>query len=399
MGFCGTWILRWHTALDALGKAMEIVVQSAFGGCVNYHLDRQSLPDFGYSSKNVWVVVHLIQRRNGHHLGDGAEAEDLRVPQLLHVGQAVRRVPQRVGHQLVEAAEGVPAVLRQRELPQQPRGFGVLAPHLPGPPGAAVHIVLQEVADDVRLLQEEAHAVGQCGLRGHLRGLLARGGEQPREALADEAGDVVAVEVVVPERGGALAQVRGGELAHAPAHALADVRDHPARVRVQRLVDAGHAGKVVQQVALVALPYVRHAHPPPLVHQPRLVELLQVPHLLLHVLEGQHVVLDGVQRAQRQVEHQDAHGHLPGQLQDDRRERARDLGQHALAVLLVLVGRGQVAAHAARGLEPEGGSNLVQPQQLPELPLLVHADLAVAALLLLRVRGRGPGGVLHPGDA
>src|ERR1700730_14874671 len=69
-------------------------------------------------------------------------------------------------------------------------------PDLARPETAPLVAVLPKVANDVRLLQEEPHGVGELKLGAEERGLFARGGEEAGEALADEAGDVVAVEVV-----------------------------------------------------------------------------------------------------------------------------------------------------------------------------------------------------------
>ena len=71
-----------------------------------------------------------------------------------------------------------------------------------GPEGAAIDEVLEVVAEDVGLLQEEAHVAAEGALAAAPdvvgeAGLEAAGGELAREALADEAGDEVAVGVVL----------------------------------------------------------------------------------------------------------------------------------------------------------------------------------------------------------
>jgi hypothetical protein len=109
-----------------------------------------------------------------------------------------------------------PAVLRAR-------------PDLARPEIPRVVDVLGKVARDVRLLQQQAHRVRELELAGEVRRLLARGGEQEREALADEPRDVVAVQVVVRDRlevlGLFLVFGARDKVGHAAAHFFCDAED------------------------------------------------------------------------------------------------------------------------------------------------------------------------------
>lgn len=77
------------------------------------------------------IVEALSQGRDGHHLRNGAEAEDGVVPQPPHVLQAPRCVVQGVPYQLVEALHRLRALLLLQKLTQ---AISVLAPCLLGPP-------------------------------------------------------------------------------------------------------------------------------------------------------------------------------------------------------------------------------------------------------------------------
>lgn len=57
------------------------------------------------TGEDAVVVVAERQRADGHDLGDGAEAEHIAVVQLAHVEQALRRMAQRVCHQLIQTAQ------------------------------------------------------------------------------------------------------------------------------------------------------------------------------------------------------------------------------------------------------------------------------------------------------
>lgn len=62
----------------------------------------------------------------------------------------------------------------------------------------SVYIVFQKVSDDVSLLEEEAHCVGQgLGDRRHLLGLVAAAGEQATQPLAHQTRNIVTVQIVV----------------------------------------------------------------------------------------------------------------------------------------------------------------------------------------------------------
>jgi hypothetical protein len=57
--------------------------------------------------------------------------------------------------------------------------------------------VLAQVTENVSLLEQQTHRVGQRELFVESRHLFARSREQPGQALADKTGNIVAVQVVV----------------------------------------------------------------------------------------------------------------------------------------------------------------------------------------------------------
>ena len=200
----------------------------------------------------------------------------------------------------------------------------MLAPDALGPEHprrGLLHDVLQVIADDVSLLEEEPHGVGEIL---HLReSLILEHGVCPqvREADADQAGDVVAVLVPVLQ-GDDLAL---DEVAHPRAHSLGDIGDDVLVLLLQREEHRGDLGVLVHENFVVLLA--------------ARVDVLRVVNLLpeylqlraLGLIRDAHVVLDGVQRAEHEVE--DAHRvlQLVRQLLDDDRERPGHEVEHVVA--------------------------------------------------------------------
>mmetsp|Transcript_72070 Transcript_72070/g.187937 ORF Transcript_72070/g.187937 Transcript_72070/m.187937 type:complete len:388 (+) Transcript_72070:246-1409(+) len=252
---------------------------------------REALPDLHDPSEELRVVEALREGRHGHDLGDGAEAVHRRFAEACEILQGVGHQLQRICDELVEARERLLAHALPDDLAagaleggpdagavgSGPRelaqivGRGVLLPHALGPERAPVHVVLQVVPDDVGLLQEQAHGVGQPHVQGLLGGVRAERPdalalrhdrvvlhaprhEYPREALADQAGDHVAVAVIGGLVDRALAQVRGHVLGHACAHLVGDVPDDFTGTFWERLVYSGHSSEILDERCLVGCP-------------------------------------------------------------------------------------------------------------------------------------------------
>ncbi|KAL7538006.1 hypothetical protein ACHAWF_005984, partial [Thalassiosira exigua] len=369
-------------------EAVEYAVRPADVRRVVDELARHPLPNLHHAREHVRLVVALVQRRDRHDLGDGAEPEHFRAPELGEVGEAVGRELQRVGHQLVQAAQSGRSGLLRRgvgEVPQVAVG-AVLLPHAPGPERAAVDVILQVVPDDVRLLKEQPHLVAQVQLPGQGGPLQPRRREEAAQALADEPGDEVAVSIVLAHVRGALPEVLVHELRHPRRHPQRDVGDDPtARLR-QRGVHRAALGELLQQAPLVPLPAPRHV--PRGIDQRRLVEGQEDPDLLLVRGEVRHVVLDCVERAQDEVEDEHVHEHVGGQLTDHGRERAGDFAQDLVAerqvgrVERVLDGVAvQVGFEGTDVEQSHGRPDLVEVHQLLRFGFLVRFDLAVGPLL------------------
>mmetsp|Transcript_17637 Transcript_17637/g.25750 ORF Transcript_17637/g.25750 Transcript_17637/m.25750 type:complete len:457 (-) Transcript_17637:512-1882(-) len=291
---------------------------------------------------------------------------------------------QGIQHQVVQAVEGILAEVGQGKLSKL-ASLRVFFPHLLWPEGAPVHVVLEVVPDDVGLLQEEPHAVGQLHLQGQALTLLPRRTEQAGQTLAYHAGHKVAVAVVLHGGGGALAKVLAHKLRHARPHAPRDVSYHLARLGWQRSKSLGDVRESLQQNCFVAL--ANPIHTPVCVQKSLLMEVYQQSLLLLGVLEGSHVVLHGVQPPQHQVEHQDVQAHLLRQLQDHRCKRARHLVEHILAELHVLIGHLEVLLHAPKQLQLQGSTELPHTASQPHR---VNGHLAVGPLLHVLLTVPGP---------
>mmetsp|Transcript_126743 Transcript_126743/g.354884 ORF Transcript_126743/g.354884 Transcript_126743/m.354884 type:complete len:274 (-) Transcript_126743:1128-1949(-) len=235
---------------------------------------------------------------------------------------------------------------RSREFAQVP-GLRIPLPDGLGPERPAIHIVLQVVADNVGLLQEEAHGVRKAEVGGELVRVDAEGphtlalaqdlrlffasrNKDPREALADQARDHVAIPVVRCLVDGALPQIRRYVLGHAVAHLLGDVANHFLRPVGQRKEDTRDGAELFRQGLLVAATDAPDAAVR--VRQPLRGKLMQLLLLVfLPALVGLHVVFDRVQGPQHQVEDADVHTKAGLELPDDGGEGTGDLAEHVVA--------------------------------------------------------------------
>mmetsp|Transcript_41637 Transcript_41637/g.114860 ORF Transcript_41637/g.114860 Transcript_41637/m.114860 type:complete len:382 (-) Transcript_41637:804-1949(-) len=265
------------------------------------------------------------------------------------------------------------------------------------PESSPVHVVLQIVADNVRLLQEQAHGVcdGQIqrilgGVRTERPHALALASEasafctlrhkDTREAHAHETGDHMAITVVCSLVRRALRQIRGDVLGHARAHHVGDVPDDFPGTLAEALHNAHDRAELLQQDALVSCAYAVHAASAVLeAYSTEIPEL----HLLVRLptFVGFHVVLHRIESPQHEVEHRDVDGKRIWQLPNDRREGARDLAQHCVDENDVRIVALHVSRQRAKELKTNRCRHLQRTRELIELGRGMRRDLAVRALL------------------
>mmetsp|Transcript_36980 Transcript_36980/g.114189 ORF Transcript_36980/g.114189 Transcript_36980/m.114189 type:complete len:444 (+) Transcript_36980:332-1663(+) len=350
-------VLHAQLGAQLVAVAAELREHGLEVAAVEDDLAREALADLDLVLEDDGVVVELHEGRDGHHLRDGAEEDDGALLERRHVVDAVGHVLERVGHHGVEALDGLLLVLLGLEVGEL---LAVVAPDLLGPEHARrlLDDVLVVVADDVGLLEEEAHAVGDAQVLGDRRVLEPARREEAREAVADEAGDVVAVEVVV----GLGHHLVLEEVHHAHRHAVADVGDDLQVRRLQLLALARHAEELLEQRALLAL---ADAVDVPVVEQQLLVERGEDLALGLH--GDRHVVLDGVEPAQHEVEQANGVAQLVVELDDDGREAAGHVGQDVVAELEVHLVVTQVHLDVAvLRLDADHREELVHTEEIAE---------------------------------
>mmetsp|Transcript_17480 Transcript_17480/g.38078 ORF Transcript_17480/g.38078 Transcript_17480/m.38078 type:complete len:432 (-) Transcript_17480:279-1574(-) len=284
---------RLHLHGELVGELRDRLAELAHVRHLHADARRHAPPDLHHPREHPRVVVALRQCRDRHHLWDGAELEDLLVGELGHVVEAVGHVRERVGHQVVQALHRRVRVLLLLEVLEL---VGVVPPDLLGPEHAGrgqLVDVLQVVADDVRLLQELAHGVGDLL---HLQEVLALElghGEQLGQAHAHQPRHIEAVLVVLLH----LLHFLGNELRHARAHAAGDLCDDVLVLRLELDEGIHHQGILLHQAVVL---------PSPDVHDEAsvctlFIETQQHGDLLLHF--NGHVILNRVQRAKYEVEH------------------------------------------------------------------------------------------------
>lgn len=291
-------VLHGDFALDGAQVVLEDRHAAAERTGLEDQAARGALADLDVSVQDVWVVADELERGDGHDLRDGAELEAGLLGDGAEVGEHVGHVLEGVEHQGVDALQALLGVLGLGEVWQ---GGCVVAPDLAGPERALVFEVFGVVADDVCLLEEEAHAleelfVGLVQVAGAKVGVDDHLGE----AVADQPGDVVAVEVVVLD-GLHAVEVEvfvQDVVGHPVAHLAGDLLDDALVGGLERVVLLEDAGELDQHGAVLFVGAV--AVERPVLRVEFRVELAQQLHLELRV--ERHVVFDRVQRTQDQVE-------------------------------------------------------------------------------------------------
>ena len=300
-------------------------------GRLQHQLAGIALGDLDVALEHGVVSEAQLQRGNRHGLRDGAEVEDALLSQAGEIEQTVLHVLERVQDHLGVAVERRLAVLG---LEQVLEVGDVLGPDLLGPEVPVVVMVLPDVTDDVRLLQEQAHRVVQTGPLQ--QGRVAKLGldEQAGQALSDQTGHVMAIQVVFLD--GLDAGVLEGGLAavvgHAVAHLVGDVLDDGLVGGLHLLELGDDVVELNQQFPVLLLGAVAVEGPAVLLEE--VLEAAQQGLLGLERDGG--VILDGVEAAQDEVEDADGDEQLGMQLLDDGAEAATGLFKEFEADLLRL---------------------------------------------------------------
>lgn len=305
-----------------------------------------ALGDLDVALEHGVVLEAELEGRDGHALRDGDEVEDGLLLDTGHVEEAVFGFLQGEEHHFALALEGLLLVLGQEDLGQT---VDVLAPDLARPEVALVVVVFPDVADDVGLLQELAHALHQ--LRPLQQDRVGQTGlhKQPGETLADQTSDVVAVQLVIFDRVHTLLVVLGvlRIIGHTIAHPLGNVPDNNLVRLLHRLELPTHHIELNQKLAVLLIRSIAVKVPSFIVKV--LVELAK--HGLLSREGNGHVILDGIQTSQDEVEQADGDQQFRVQLLNDGGEGARRELEQAEALLQVL--RLLVLIALVHGLVPQ----------------------------------------------
>ena len=209
---------------DLLLKRDGVLLEALDDGLVvlggKNETDSLSLGDLDLVEEDIVVVVAEGEGRDGHNLRDGAEGKDGGISQILQVVEAIEGVLHGIGDQLVEALKSLGLVLVESQILDL---GGILGPNRLGPEETRGNLadILQVVTDDVGLLQEQSHGVGE-GLEflGSVARVLDTGGsKEGGETVTDQAGNVVAVKLPILDSDDLTIQ----ELGHTGSHATADV--------------------------------------------------------------------------------------------------------------------------------------------------------------------------------
>jgi len=209
-----------------------------------------SLGDLDLVEEYVVVVVAEGESGDGHDLRDGAEGEDGGILQVLEVVEAVDGVLEGIGDEFVQASESVGLVVVESQVLNLVRVFGPDGARPEETRGNFAH-VLEIVADDVRLLQEETHGVTQRlkFLRAIAIAFDARGTKQTGETMTDQTSNIVAIQLPIGNRFNRVIQ----EVGHAVSHALADIGNDVLIHGLQLSESTDQLVVLLQQVNLMRL--------------------------------------------------------------------------------------------------------------------------------------------------
>ena len=318
--------------MDTAGVSAEDITHDAqvLGG-IQHQPAGLPFGDLDVAVEHGRVPETQLEAGNGHGLGDGTEVEDALLADGGEIEETLVDVVEGIEHHLGAAVEGSFAVLGAEEVLE---AVDVLGPDFLGPKVAAVMMVLADVADDVRLLKEEAHGVVEAGALQQARVAEFGLDEEASEPLADEAGDVVAVEVVLLIRPdtGVLGSGADAVISHAVAHLASDVPDDEAVERFHLLEFGDDVVELNEDAAVLLLRAIPVKRPPIAVED---VGEAAEQGFLSRKREGW-IVFDGVEATQDEVEDADGDEQLGMDLLDDGAEAATGLIEEAEADTLCL---------------------------------------------------------------
>lgn len=357
-------VLRVVTLVDGTSILLEnIVGDLKVLGALDHKFASGAFCDLDVLLEDIRVLEALFERCNGHGLRDCAEVEDTLLLESSEVEEAVVGTSQSQQNHLGTAGQRLVLVLGQEEVFEL---VHVLGPHLAGPEVALVLVVLANITDDVCLLQELAHGfvkvlalqksrVGQLGLD-----------EQTCQTLSNQTGDVVAVLVVLFDCLDLLGTTLVGHLCivgHTVTHAIRNVLDDDLVFGLDLLELGDDNVEVNTKFTILLVGAVACEIPAVL-----LEDVVEVAEQGLLGLEGDgHVVFNGVETTQDQVEETDGDKELGVQFLDDSSETAAGHLEVLEALLELRALLGLVAL--VNGIVPE--LPLDDVSQLPEVGAIV----------------------------
>lgn len=283
-----------------LGNAADVSAEDVANGKevlrrLEHNLAGITLGDLDVPLENSRVAEDELHSSNGHGLGNGNKVEAALVTHSSHVEETLLDVLEGVEDHLGNAVE---SLLSLAQLKQVLPLVDVLAPNLLGVPATAVLPILVDITDNVGLLQELAHRLGQRRALGELGVGELRGDKESGETLADEASNVMAVELIVLNLLHAVLDLVRilCVISHTVAHLKGQVLDDFV-VYGLKLLELGNDNiKVLKQLGVLFLALVEL----PAVNFHGLVELAQHGGLLLQG-DG-HIIFDGIQTSEDEIE-------------------------------------------------------------------------------------------------
>jgi len=325
-------ILRGVLLVNFAGVHSEAVAQDTkVLSRLVHELTCVSLGDLDVLFEDVGVAETQFHGRNSHRLRDCAEVENTLLTETSQVEETFLGMLQGIQNHLGVAVESGIEVLRFEEILKI---VNVLGPDLLRPESAVVVKVLPDVTDDVGLLKEETHRLVESGALQQSGVTELRLHKEAGKTLADQASNIVAVQVVLflGLHAGIVILRLHSVIGHSVAHLLGDVLDDSLifRLHVHELSD--DVVELDQQLTILLLWSVSSEVPPILCQN-----ILKVPEEGL--LGGQRngsVILNGVQPTEDQVENANRDQQLGVKFLDHSTETAAGLVQKLKAELLVL---------------------------------------------------------------
>lgn len=279
-------------------------------GRLHHDLTGIAFGDLDVALKDSGVAENQFQGGNGHGLRNGNEVEYTLLAHTSHVEETLFNMLHGVQNHFRRAVQ---SLLTLRHIEQILPLVDVLAPDLLGVPAASFFPIFVNVTNDVCLLQELSHGLGERWALSEFGVGKFRCDKQLCQALAHQTSDVMTVKLVFVYR---LDTVLNhfcvlGIISHAIAHLDGHLLDNVVVFLLELLKFGDNDIELFKQLLVLFIALVEL----PTINLHGVVEVSKEGNLLLE--RNRHIIFDGVEATQDEVEKGDGGEELVVQFLND----------------------------------------------------------------------------------